>query len=232
MFGWSVPPRVIGHRGAPHAATENTLASFRAAQADGARAVELDVRLAVDGVLVVHHDAELGRVIPGAGRIEDLPSDALRGMGIPPLSEILAFPFLVDVEIKADADNAGDIPGKVLELAKRSGALDRVLVTSFDHELADEYARLSKRPAGAIVPYAPDPDELAAFPRLSFIALAEDAALPEVLDALAKAERATLVWTVDDADRARGLLAEGAAGIITDRPGPLARSLEEAAPAP
>lgn len=231
MFGWSVPPRVIGHRGSPLTATENTLASFRAALDAGVRAVELDVRLAVDGVLVVHHDAELGRVIAGEGRIEDLPSDALRAKGIPLLSEVLAFPLLVDVEIKGDADNVTDVPGKVLELVKRLGALDRVLVTSFDHDLANEYARIANRPAGAIFPYAPDADELASLPRLAYVALSQDAALPEVLDLLAKADRTTLVWTVNEQDTAKRVLAEGAAAVITDRPGPMARSLSADAPA-
>ncbi len=44
-------PLVVGHRGAPVAAPENTVASFAAAVAAGADAVELDV---VEGLLVAH----------------------------------------------------------------------------------------------------------------------------------------------------------------------------------
>ena len=52
----------VAHRGAPYVARENTLASFRAAVAAGADAVELDVRLTRDGVPVVLHDRTLNRL--------------------------------------------------------------------------------------------------------------------------------------------------------------------------
>ena len=217
-------PRVIGHRGAPREATENTLASFEAARRAGVRAVELDARLAADGIVVVHHDAELGRVIAGEGRIEALAAPALVEKGIPLLSAVLALPLLVNVEIKSDADNARELPRRVLDAARRADAVERVLVTSFDHELADEYARLSGDPAGMIVPFPPD-EELASFPRLRYVALGVDAALPETIDACRRAERRVMVWTVNDEPTARAVLAMGAHAVITDRPGAFVRAL-------
>ena len=50
----------IGHRGAKRELRENTLAAFRRAFERGADAVELDVHATRDGVVVIHHDAELG----------------------------------------------------------------------------------------------------------------------------------------------------------------------------
>src|SRR5258706_14363654 len=55
------PPLIIGHRGASALAPENTLAAFKRALEDGAAGVELDVRLASDGVPVVIHDPTLRR---------------------------------------------------------------------------------------------------------------------------------------------------------------------------
>jgi len=52
-------PLIIGHRGASAVAPENTLASFARAFRDGAYGIELDVRLARDGVPVVIHDASV-----------------------------------------------------------------------------------------------------------------------------------------------------------------------------
>lgn len=49
-------PLLIGHRGAPLLAPENTLASFRAALEAGLHGVEIDVQRTRDGVLAVHHD--------------------------------------------------------------------------------------------------------------------------------------------------------------------------------
>jgi glycerophosphoryl diester phosphodiesterase len=50
---------VIGHRGAAGLAPENTLAAFARAWKIGVDAVELDVLLAADGEVVVHHDYRL-----------------------------------------------------------------------------------------------------------------------------------------------------------------------------
>lgn len=47
---------IIGHRGAPDDACENTIASFRQALALGANALELDVSVTRDGHLVLWHD--------------------------------------------------------------------------------------------------------------------------------------------------------------------------------
>lgn len=47
---------VVGHRGSPVAHCENTLASFAAAIAEGANALELDLCFTQDGEVVVWHD--------------------------------------------------------------------------------------------------------------------------------------------------------------------------------
>src|SRR5687767_13537920 len=127
-FHWDEPPRVIGHRGAPREAPENTLASFHACARAGVRAAELDARLAVDGRVVVHHDPELGRIVPGEGLIEEMTSDALRAKGVALLEDVLALELLLNVELKADASNAAALPTRTLEIVRRAGALDRVLV--------------------------------------------------------------------------------------------------------
>jgi glycerophosphoryl diester phosphodiesterase len=56
----------VGHRGAAGVAPENTLASFRAAMAQGARWVETDVQLTSDGVPVLLHDLTLDRTTNAA----------------------------------------------------------------------------------------------------------------------------------------------------------------------
>ena len=49
-------PLIIGHRGVPVVALENTLPAFEAAIAAGADGIEFDVRLSSDGVPVIIHD--------------------------------------------------------------------------------------------------------------------------------------------------------------------------------
>ncbi len=53
---------VIGHRGDPLQAPEETFESFNDAFADGAKYAELDLRESKDGTLIISHDSNLERV--------------------------------------------------------------------------------------------------------------------------------------------------------------------------
>lgn len=238
---WRRPPRVVGHRGAPHEAPENTLDSFRQALVQGAEAVELDVRLTADGEVVVHHDRELGRTVAGEGAVEDALSADLRTLDagswfdarfaharVPTLAEVFeALPrhVLVNVEMKPDALNAEHLPAAVHAVVEAHGALDRVLVTSFDAGLASDYAALARRPAGLLLAVEPDEGDVADWPLLGFFAVHHDVLRPPVLELLHGAGKTVLAWTVNDAEKATRLLARGVASVITDRPGALLRAL-------
>lgn len=70
-------PIVVAHRGASDELAEHTLAAYRQALADGADALECDVRLTRDGHLVCLHDRRLERTSTGRGvvsakRLEEL----------------------------------------------------------------------------------------------------------------------------------------------------------------
>ena len=52
---------LIGHRGLPSQAPENTAASLKAAFEQGIDWIEVDVTMAGDGSLVILHDADLRR---------------------------------------------------------------------------------------------------------------------------------------------------------------------------
>jgi glycerophosphoryl diester phosphodiesterase len=52
-------PFMLGHRGAPNMARENTIAAYRAALDAGLDGLEIDLQFSSDGVLVLHHDDDL-----------------------------------------------------------------------------------------------------------------------------------------------------------------------------
>lgn len=66
-----VPRRVlvIGHRGNPTEAPENTLSSIRSAFAVGADLVEVDVQLSRDNIPVIIHDPTVDRTTDGRGPV-------------------------------------------------------------------------------------------------------------------------------------------------------------------
>ena len=61
------PVEVVAHRGASAAVPEHTLAAYERALADGADALECDVRLTADGHVVCVHDRRINRTSNGVG---------------------------------------------------------------------------------------------------------------------------------------------------------------------
>jgi glycerophosphoryl diester phosphodiesterase len=85
----------IGHRGAAAYAPENSLASIQKALEMGVDAIELDVRLSRDGVVVVIHDDTIDRTSTGKGEVAAMTLSQLKqhplaeGQTIPTLGEVL-----------------------------------------------------------------------------------------------------------------------------------------------
>ncbi len=63
---------ILIHRGASDFAPENTLEAYAAAMDHGADGCEIDIRRSRDGVLYIHHDADLGRVFQGNGPVNSM----------------------------------------------------------------------------------------------------------------------------------------------------------------
>jgi glycerophosphoryl diester phosphodiesterase len=138
---------VVGHRGAPNLAPENTRASFEAAIVVGVDAIELDVQASRDGHLVVIHDATLERTTDGRGPVHERSLAELKaldagswldlrfaGERIPTFEEALGCIGRrtgLQVEIKGRSD--GLVEATLAALAAHS-LLDGVLVTSFQLE--------------------------------------------------------------------------------------------------
>src|SRR3954454_8259805 len=124
---------ILGHRGAPRDAPENTLAAFVAARRLGADGVELDVRRTADGALAVHHDA----TIPGLGPVSGLTVAELPEH-VPLLDSALEVcdGMVVNVEIKnlptePDFDPGGTIAAKVAGLVMEQRFAAKVLISCF-----------------------------------------------------------------------------------------------------
>ena len=239
------PPWIAAHRGALPL-LENTLPALLRAVEEGADLLEFDVQSTADGVLVLHHDEHLARL---AGRpdlevestsLGELQAVALRhpehpgcpepAGRIPTLAELFAalppgYPVNIELKVRRTA------PGRLAELALAATAgRENVLFSSFDAALLRELRRQS-----ATARIAP----LARLWTPALERLGEELAAwsLHVAGGVARASAATLgargagagppllVYTVNDAGRARTLLAEGAAGLFTDRPAPLRAEL-------
>jgi glycerophosphoryl diester phosphodiesterase len=245
---------IIAHRGASHDAPENTLAAVALAWSQGADAVEIDVRLSRDGVIVLLHDVTFARTTGHPGTAESLDTELIRGLDaglwkspahagerVPLLAEVLeAVPPArkLVIELKAGPEI---VP--VLKRTLEAGPLplSRVMIIAFDQPLlaaakaALPAATVLLLAGGAweqVVRTADDLDVLIQRARASAfdgLNLGDDWPLtPELVQRIHAAGLRCYVWTVNDAGRARELMATGLDGLATDRPGWLRTQLAEA----
>jgi glycerophosphoryl diester phosphodiesterase len=225
--------RVVGHRGSPTKALENTFDSFDRAEADGADAFELDVRLTLDGEAVVHHDAEFvlgGRRVPLATvtmpEIRETPivRGEFRGFA-PTLRDVFLRygpqgRYLVELK-PGPAQRPGLLEFRVAALLVQLALLEKAVVLSFSMDALRRIREIepriqtclnfdgtAHRPEGRLWPDLPK-GCAAIGPNLALIS---DALFPR-----AKAEGlAVHVWTVNDAALAAQLARQGAASVISD----------------
>lgn len=240
-------PLVLGHRGARHAAPENTHAAFELARAEGAAGIELDVRLVKSGEVVVLHDTTLARVTGRADRraVEQLTwaetrsADIGKGERVPLLSDVLDWAQqhgqLVNVEVKSDVRRRRDLLRGVITLLQRHPYAARgVLLSSFDPRFIWRLSRALPAIPSAFLFHTKSPMARAAalvgaatFSRLGARAVHPEHALVTKQRMTAWRSKGVLVgvWTVNDVARARELAKLGVDYIVSDNPGSVLAAL-------
>ncbi len=233
-------PLVLGHRGAPAEAPENTLASFRLALEEGADGVELDVRRCATGEVVVHHDADTARTCGEPGlvrrlslaRLSELDAGSwkgprFRGERIPLLADVLeALPrAVVNVELKSAGFPDLLLPAAVARVLQRAGATSRCVVSSFDLLLLAVFRAACPEVATGILfdmERGWRARELAATRWMGAQSVHPRSALVTPESARAWSERRLPIraWTVDRPAEVERLCRLGVEALITNHPGP------------
>lgn len=149
-------PLIIAHRGDSKHAPENTFAAFKRAIDAGADGIELDVRLAKDGVAVVFHDSSLKRIAGRKGKIAHYTSTELgiidagswfnrvapsfanaayKNESVPTLAETLeflkSFDGLIYIELKCKEADTEQLAKAVTDVICGSKLLPQIVVKSF-----------------------------------------------------------------------------------------------------
>lgn len=222
---------VIAHRGASADAPENTVEAYRLAGEQGADWVELDARRTADGHLAVLHDAVLadGRTLVECNRA-DLPAS------VPSLAEALdaCAGMGVNIEIKnwiddPDYDAADSVADGVVQLLADRGGTDEVLISSFTDHTVERVRTTAPHLGTAWLIHSSSPDavEYAVAGGHRAIHPWDQGTTAPGVSAARSAGLDVNVWTVDDPDRMRELIAMGVTGIVTNVPA-LAREIVDA----
>jgi len=243
---------IYGHRGARGEAPENTLAGFHRSIAAGALQVELDLRLAADGQLVVIHDESVNRTTNGRGLVAHLDSaelarlDARRSgpkwpdpQPVPTIARVLdEFPQMRHYQLEAKPVHIGQraLMAEALATLFREFALyPRATVTSFDSELLQAVRAADPSIELGLVSdrSKPVPLEVALQIGAGLLVLHWKLCSAERIAAAQSAGLRVSAWTVNDERVTRRLQAHGIDSIVTDYPSrmvALARGLETGTP--
>ncbi len=252
---------VFAHRGGGGLYPENTILAFEKAREMGVDVLEIDVHPTKDGKIVVIHDDTVDRTTNGKGRVMELTYKEIeeldaaysfskdngktfpfrgKGIKIPLLSEVLEKfnDMRISIEIK---ETDGNTEEKVLELVKRYGMEDKVIIASEDYEILKKVRELDPKIATSMsekeirsfyiafvtfIPlnlYKPKGDALMIPPQAEGVILAKKS----FINAAHNKGLRVIVWTINDKERMRNLIKLGVDGIITDYPNRLIEVLKE-----
>lgn len=137
-------PLVIAHRGGAALAAENTAEAFAAALAAGADAVETDVRVSADGVLVCLHDADMLRIGGDPRAVADLDLETLRGLapGLLTLAEAIAVSPPLGILLDVKLTDSAYLPA-IVRTVEAGGAKARAILGLREMAMIAEARRIS-----------------------------------------------------------------------------------------
>lgn len=247
-------PLVLAHRGfhGVNGVSENSIGAFEAALDLGVDALEMDVHRTRDGVLVIHHDADL----PDGRELADLDYAQLPllvdGQHIPTLGEVADLARRRGARLSVELKESGYEREAVFELASRV-PMSQVELISFDRGSIAEIESFDPSiRTGLLEPRLPSwlrnsafypaalwvMDKLDWHPSLSaaakvgadFVSVEHRMATKEFIAEAHGRGLPVTAWTVDDTRRMGELVQDGVDAIVTDRPD-LALALRDGAAA-
>lgn len=239
-MGYLQPEQVCAHRGASGTAPENTMIALEKACGMAVASIEFDISLLGDGSPVIHHDAQFGRTVSGSHRLLDLVlgdlagcdagiwfGDEFAGQEIPLLRDVLVLLVrhakmpVLDVKIHHDEHNAfaRALSSTLAEVISQTG-LDDYLISSFSRPfLASMRSVMVDAPLVLLDEALPsDWADYSAALGLEAIHLDYRRITPEDVQAIILAGLDCRVYTANDPEAVRPLIAAGLTSVISDFP--------------
>jgi glycerophosphoryl diester phosphodiesterase len=235
----------IAHRGESADAPENTLSAFKLAWDRDVEAIELDVHLSKDDVLVVSHDASTRRTTGIPKMIKESTFEELKsldagkwkdarfaGETMPTLEQALAtIPdkarCFIEVKVGPEA-----VPALVKAVRSSGKKPEQLVVISFNADtVAESKKQLPELKAFFLAGFRKDRKTGEWGPKVEdLIAQAKSIGAdgldlayqgpvgPELVEQVKDAGLGIYVWTVDDLAEARRLIEAGVDGITSNKP--------------
>jgi glycerophosphoryl diester phosphodiesterase len=249
---------LIDHRGESADAPENTMAAFNLAWERKATAIELDVHLTRDGVLIVSHDANTERTAGVSKVIKESTLSELRTLDVgrwkDPKWAGEQMPTLVEalktipeharcfIEVKVGPEAVPALVDVVRDSGKRA---EQLVVISFHADtIAEVKRRLPQLKAYFLAGFRQNPETKAWSPTVDELIRQAKEIDADGLDLASKgpvdrqfvdrvkaAGLEFYIWTVDDPKEAVRFIEAGVDGITTNRAYRMKSDLAQARPA-
>lgn len=225
------------HRGASGYYPENTMLAFEKAIELGCDAIETDVQMTKDGVLVLIHDETVNRTTNGKGFVKDYSYKDLRGLdagtwfndcskyeNIPNVEELLQLAkdkgIIINFEIKTGVILYPGIEQKLIDLIYKYEMHNSVILSSFNHHSMVKCKEISKEIKTALL-YSSGLYKPELYCKTAFA----DALHPnyhsinkEVVQGAKEAGVIVNVWTLNTEKEMKAMIAIDVDGIITNYP--------------
>jgi len=207
---------IVAHRGWSSKAPENTLPSIKLAlNEEKIDAIEIDIHMTRDDVMVVVHDFTLGRTSNGTGCIRDYTYNELlqydfggwfskefANEKIPCLEEVLD---MIDgkkeliIEIKKGGSNYLNMSKKLCSLLSSYKHKEKIKIKSFNHEVVKEISEMEKDICTGLLIYGL-PNlliEQINYTEASFVSMHYEYITKKLIEDLSKNNMDVMAWTVN-----------------------------------
>lgn len=240
-------PLIIAHRGASGLAPENTLSAFKKAIDVGVDRIEMDLRMTIDGEIVVIHDKTILRTTNGRGSVRKLSLNRLKKYSaggwfhpqfinekVPTLREVIELvngQTTLLLEIKNGSPYHHGIERSIVNLVNEYDANDWCIVQSFNDKVLDNFRKLPnlnsdiQKLFSAFIPVAPFyGGSKFSYKRLRRYHFADEVNInykyvtPRVVKKVHLMNKKVNVWTVNESANMKKYIGMGVDGIITDFP--------------
>lgn len=238
--------KVISHRGANKVAPQNTIPAFEKSLEIGCDGFETDIHLTADGYPVICHNYTIDETSNGSGEVRSKTLEELRtydfgsyfhekfaGTTLPTLDEFLDLSArgdieIMNIEIKPPLDGNLEIVGKTIEAVKEKGLFEKLLISSFSHEVLVECKRIDPECKTGFL-YAPNKAFFYKTMLFGYVKFAKQIKADYLHPHFSCVTRSYVknlhkngikvnVWTVNKPETAIRLLKYGVDGLITDLP--------------
>lgn len=221
-------PFCIAHRGFSGRYPENTLPAFKAALANGADVIELDVQCSAEGRLVVCHDPDLQRLTGVSAFVRDLPLTHLQTpeIGLVTLEEVFAAlpkTTLINIEIKHEATHflQWHTEQAVVDCVRAWGRSQHVVISAFNPMIVNRIRKLAPELSTAYLitqTLTPLLIYLLARVKARYLHVDQRYLNPRVMRALQRKGLQVLGYTLNTEEAFQWAQQLGLRGVITDYP--------------